>query len=402
MSRRITIGLVPLLLACSADEPTRPAGNGLRVEILDAGSLSLRQGGSTMLAARVLDADGNIVPGVPVRWRTLDGAVARVDASGALDGEGPGAARVEASVEGGTSDTATVDVFGHPEGLLVDRITLDDAPFGVAISRQGAALVTRAWAASVARLSLSPFRVTTNIAVGEVPTGVAFSASGDTAYVTNQLSHSVGVIDLASDAQVATVEIRGDPFVVTVSPDDRTVYATQNGEWVFAIDRATHAVRDSVRVGSAPNGFALHPSGETMYVSASYGGTITEMSLATGAVLRTFSPGGMPQGMVVSADGRELYSANEDGWLDVFDLTTGERVDRVTTDGGGFGIALSPDEAHVYVSLSNAGKVQVVNLAARRVTLTLGVGGRPRRIAFDYHGGNAVVANEAGWVDLVR
>jgi YVTN family beta-propeller protein len=65
-------------------------------------------------------------------------------------------------------------------------------------------------------------------------------------------------------------------------------------------------------------------------------------------------------------------------------------------------MALSPDEAHLYVSIPGAGAVQVVNTASRSIVHTVSVRGRPRRIAFDYHGGTAVVANESGAVDFVR
>ena len=37
-----------------------------------------------------------------------------------------------------------------------------------------------------------------------------------------------------------------------------------------------------------------------------------------------------------------------------------------------------------------------------RVFGSLDTGGKPRRIAFDATGRTAVIANEAGWVDLVR
>ena len=396
--QRLAIPAALALLAACTDA-TGPETPALRVVIEDD-SAALRQGGTFALRARVLDRQGVEVPGAQVRWRARGEAVGVEGVT--LHARWPGAGMVIASVEGGESDSLPVDVFGHPEGVLVDRVPLDHAPFGVAVSRQGVALVTQAWGEKIARLSVDPLAAIASIDVGVVPTGVAFDPGGRTAYVTNQWSRNVGVIDVSSGRQVATVELSGDPFVVTVSPDGATIYATQNDGWVFAIDRQSLRVTDSIRVGHAPNGFALHPHGGRLYVSSAWGATIAEVDMATNAVLRTFEPGGMPQGIVVSPDGDELYAANEEGWLDVYDLASGERTARVPTAGGGFGIALSPDEAHVYVSLSNAGRVDVVNLAQRKVTVSLDVGGTPRRIAFDHHGRNAVVANEAGWVDLVR
>lgn len=106
--------------------------------------------------------------------------------------------------------------------------------------------------------------------------------------------------------------------------------------------------------------------------------------------------------MVVSADGSELYIANEQGWVDVYDLSTGMPVAQVLLAGGGFRMALSPDQQHLYVSEPNAGLLQVINIPSRNVIHTLHVGGTPRRVAFTRHGGLAVIPNEAGYVSFVR
>jgi len=46
--------------------------------------------------------------------------------------------------------------------------------------------------------------------------------------------------------------------------------------------------------------------------------------------------------------------------------------------------------------------VQVVDRANRRVVETIATGGAPRLMVADATRGLVVVANEAGWVDLLR
>jgi YVTN family beta-propeller protein len=75
---------------------------------------------------------------------------------------------------------------------------------------------------------------------------------------------------------------------------------------------------------------------------------------------------------------------------------------RIELGTAAFGLGLSPDEAVLYVTLPGAGKMAVIDQRTLRVNVILTTGGRPRRVAFDVSGAVALVANEAGWVDLVR
>jgi DNA-binding beta-propeller fold protein YncE len=136
-------------------------------------------------------------------------------------------------------------------------------------------------------------------------------------------------------------------------------------------------------------------------VSNFLSGTVVEVNPATPAVLRTFTTGGYPQGIALSADGTELYIANESGWLETRSIATGVRLDSIPLDGGGFGLARSPDDGVLYVGIPSKGEVQIVRRATRQVIKTLATGGVPRRIAFTADGRHAVIANASGWVDVV-
>jgi DNA-binding beta-propeller fold protein YncE len=65
-------------------------------------------------------------------------------------------------------------------------------------------------------------------------------------------------------------------------------------------------------------------------------------------------------------------------------------------------LALSPDEAVLYASLLFDGRVVEIDRERLCLTRSLPTGGKPRRIAFDRTGRSALIANEAGWIDLVR
>jgi YVTN family beta-propeller protein len=393
--RLCAVLLASTLPACDNGGPTPPPpppGSIARIEF-PRDSFAVKQSHQLQLAARAYDANNQLIPGAALTYSVTGGA-ASITTGGLASAVKPGAVVVEAHA-GNLSATATLEVFGHPEGVILGAEPLSGAPFSVAISRDGVIYVTRPTAASVARLDTS-LVVEDTFPVGNEPTGITFAPDGQTAYVANQFSQDVGVIDVATNQQVASIPIPADPFVPFVSPDGSKVFITSNTSMVYIADAATRTLVDSVRVTHAPNGFALHPDMTRVYVSTFVGGTVSEIDLATDSIVRGWTPGGMPQDMVVTPDGSELFVANESGWVNVYDLGTGDAVDSIPLNGGGFGMALSPDQEHLYVSESNAGNVEVINIASRTIIHTIYVGAQPRRIAFTRHGGVAVVPNESG------
>lgn len=67
------------------------------------------------------------------------------------------------------------------------------------------------------------------MAVGTNPQCVAVAPDGRHAYVTNNGSNAVSVIDTANNHVTATVPVGHGPWVVVVVPDGRHAYVTNNG-----------------------------------------------------------------------------------------------------------------------------------------------------------------------------
>jgi YVTN family beta-propeller protein len=77
------------------------------------------------------------------------------------------------------------------------------------------------------------------IPVGQAPAGVALASDGRHAYITNNGSGSVSVIDTASKTVTATIPVGQNPEGVALAPDGRHAYITNNGsDSVSVIDTA--------------------------------------------------------------------------------------------------------------------------------------------------------------------
>ena len=293
----------------------------------------------------------------------------------------------------------------HPAAVLADRRAVGGSPFDVAITPDGVALVTRLHAAAVDAIRLQAFRTVACIRTGPAPTRIVLSPAGggggSCAYVTNQFAEEIGIIDLDTLEQTAAIPVPGHPLGAALAPDGRTLFVTTNLDRLCAVSLSARRVVTSVPIPGVCPGIVMHPSGCRVYVPCWKAGVILETDARTLCQLRRFDVGGTAQDPVVSSDGLTLYSANQGGWLDVVQLTTG-RLTTVALDGPATSLAMSPDQAVLYVGLVFDGRVVVVDRGTLSVCATINTGGKPRRIAFDRSGCVALVANEAGWVDLLR
>lgn len=357
----------------------------------------VRAGQSYQLRTAVLDFYGDSLPNQPRVFESFDTAIAIVSSTGLVNAKKAGHATLRVS-SGALASLATVAVL---DTNIIARIPLGDAPYGVAASSAGVVYIAPIVGPAVRRLDMTTFALTDAITVGGDPAQVAFAGAG-TALVTKRAAGSVGIIDVASHTQIDTIAIPGSPYPIRVSNDGATAYVASPGSWLYKLDVASRTRVDSVPAPPLSFHLALGPGDSLLYLSSKYDGTVTEVRTSTMTVVRTFTTGGTPQGIVVSEDGAELYVADETGPLRIWSLSSATEIDTASTGGGTFGVALTPDGTKLFVG-TTAGVIFLINRVTRAVIHRLDVGGTPRNIAVDPVTGYAVVPNEAGgWIDIVK
>jgi YVTN family beta-propeller protein len=364
------------------------------------------------LAVRVADQYGNPVQGAAVAWTALAQGGSTSPASSTSNNLGIAKTRLTVGTVAGQqqvrftvgalSGTFIAWAVKAPQGNIVATQALGARPFGLAINQAGRTYITQLDAAMLTRMDLPSFNFGSNVGVGLVPTDVTFNPSGTKAYVADQFSQGVSVIDVASNTRERVIPVPGDPKTSIVSPDDTRLYVLTNANRVFQIDLSTDQITASIPFSQTPNGLAFHPNGYILYVSTRLGGTTAEIDTRNMTVLRSFFGGGLTQEIVVAPDGSELYVVNENGNLEIHNLQTGARAATVFLGGQPFGLAMTADNLQLYVSQMSAGTVSVVDRQTRAVVKVIPTGGIPRHIAFSFDGGTAIITNEADYVTFVQ
>jgi YVTN family beta-propeller protein len=382
----------------SARVPIRVGGVPATIQVTPA-EPEIVQGGGVGLIVVVRDSAGVAIPDPSVTFVTSDPTIATVTTAGVVTGVAAGPATITATAVPAVA-TVSVSVLGHPAGTVVTGTPLGQRPYGVAVSRVGVVYVTRLDAAAVSRADLPATSFPTAVSVGAAPTDVAFDPTGTRAYVTNQASRNVGIVDVATNTQIDVIPVNGDAFRVLVSPSGARLYVTTNADNLLVIDLPAKTVHAEYMLGSASSGITLNASGSLLY-GTTIGGLVYEINTATDSA-RALLTTGYLQGIAVSHDGAELYVAKQDGEMEVRNAATGVLVTTVPAAAGVFDLKLTRDGRQLYAGILFGGVVRVIDRATRTVVQTIPVGNDPRRIAFDRYGLTAVVTDQSGAVFFIR
>ncbi|MGI5127884.1 protein kinase domain-containing protein [Pseudonocardia sp. CA-107938] len=226
-------------------------------------------------------------------------------------------------------------------------------------------------------------------ATGAAPAEVALSPDGSRAYVTNQDSGTVSVIDTRTGRPVvAPIRVGERPNSVRVTADGTRVLVTSTSGSVAIIEAATHTVAATVPVAGFVDGLALSPDGARLYACIADTGTVVTIDVATARqVGRPIKVGDQPYGMAASTDGRRLYVPNfgsDD--LSVVDTTTGAVVGTVKVGDAPVGAVVSPDGTRLYVANLDGGTVSIIDTATVAVIGTVAVGPTPVGLAVSSDG----------------
>jgi YVTN family beta-propeller protein len=218
-----------------------------------------------------------------------------------------------------------------------------------------------------------------SINVDDFPTGVAVNPAGTIAYVTNQRSDSVSVINLTNNVVTNTIAVGDNPWEVVVNPAGTIGYVTNlNSDSVSVIDLINNVVTATIAVGDGPVNLAINPAGTFVYVSNFTAGTVSVINLSTNSVVHTVSGFSSPRGIAINSTATFAYIANPGAdEVKKLDLGSNTLVGSVSGLLDSIDIVLSSDNTKAFVSDFTLGRVSVIDLSTNTISSTITVGSSP-------------------------
>lgn len=185
----------------------------------------------------------------------------------------------------------------------------------------------------------------------------------------------LSILDVKTGEPVRRIEVPGAVHHTAVSPDGRFAVATQpaaNGISIINLEDLTFVA--FLPTGAMPNYAVFSNDSKRVYVTNTGNGTISEVDVAKGFVIRNFLAGKGPEHIARSADGKTLYVADaEAGNVLELSSSTGEITRSFAIGGELHGIGLSDDSKVLFVSDKGEDKLASVDLGSGKLrTVTLG------------------------------
>jgi YVTN family beta-propeller protein len=262
--------------------------------------------------------------------------------------------------------------------------------------------------------SLSIIDTTTDKVVGEIPAGqkprgTVVTRDGLTAYVSDQPNNRLLVIDLAQRRVSGSIGLGESPEGVGLSPDGRWVVAAveERHEVVFVDAQARRKAFVVPVKGKNPEHAVFSPDGRLLFVSAEEGDAVDIIDVAARRQVAQVPVGARPRGIGFSPDGRRAYVAAENSSeLFIIDVASRSVLKRLPAGTRANGITVHPDGRQVFVSNGGDASVSVLDAQSLEIVATVPVGQRPWNMALTPDGRKLYVAcgrsNAVSVIDVQR
>jgi DNA-binding beta-propeller fold protein YncE len=227
---------------------------------------------------------------------------------------------------------------------------------------------------AVIDLAAKKLRSIIDLGADVAPHSVMMDTAG-TLWATAELSRSLLAIDTKTGA-VSRIDTGGAAHWIAISHAAGKIFASfKTKDVVVVIDQATRAVVAQIEIPHGAEGVAVTPDGETLFVCAHRKGVVHAFEVRTHRLLRTIAIAGAPgeanqlRRVRVSPDGHFVcVSSHVDNFAAVYDARTLHQIGGFATAKAPMGFGFAADSEHAFLCCHDAAVVVEFELASARVT----------------------------------
>lgn len=250
---------------------------------------------------------------------------------------------------------------------------------------------------------------------------VAFQNIQNKAFITNQASDLVAVVNLDNNHLIRLINVGGRdninqpldaPHVITVDNQGRYFYVSLIAEgYMEKYDAHTYQQTGRIFIGTSPAHIVISSDGNTGYITDfTSSGSIKVFDTQTMTITNSITELRMnrPHGLRLSHNGNLLFTATTTSeFLYVINTSNNEvenvvQVDPTVPPGGGgttnfvpYQVAITPDDNFAYVSCRKSNDVRVFDIQTRTFILNIPTGLNPLALEISPDGRWCYVPNQA-------
>lgn len=279
-------------------------------------------------------------------------------------------------------------------GQVVARVPTGPAPHEVTVSADGKFAYTANYGGSRPGSTISVIDLIAqkelrrvNVGLGCRPHGIAFEAGK--VYVTAELKRQIERYDPTTN-QIDWVFPTGQEttHMIVFTKDLNTIFTANIGSnTVSAIQRASPGAKWNqtvIPVGRGPEGIDLSPDGRELWTAHSEDGGVSIIDVASKRVVQTLEIHTKRSNRLkFTPDGKFVLISDMDGGeLVVLDRAARKEIIRIRIGRAPEGILMQPDGSRAYVALAHERTVVALDLKTWKVTQRIVTGTEPDGMAW--------------------
>lgn len=209
-------------------------------------------------------------------------------------------------------------------------------------------------------------------------TGRETQLRGTLAYVTDEDSNMVTIIDRSSDRVVDALEVGLHPKGIVASPTAARVFIVNSGSnSLTVLDTKTNEVLHTANLESAasPSEIAIHPNGRILYIANTALNSVTVMDASSFQTIALIPVERQPVALAVDPTGRKLLVANMGAnTVSVIDTTQNRVITTIQVEFQPVSVSVDPAGSRAFVTHLRSRQTVVIDLNTLRITGRLNTG----------------------------
>jgi DNA-binding beta-propeller fold protein YncE len=287
---------------------------------------------------------------------------------------------------------STASIVDVGSGRMLATLPTGDGPHEIVLSADGGTAVVTDYSGNPGRtltvIDLVTRQVTKTIDLGEHrrPHGIVFLPGDSLVAVTSEASGHVVVVSIPDGKIRKAIPTRQNgSHMVGVTADGRRAYTGNMGSnTVSELDLRSGEFVRMWDVPATPEAINVTADGAQVWVGSNGTGKVSMVNPATGEVVTAAEGFGWPYRVLFSPDGKTVLLPDlRREELRFLDRATRREIARLSFPGGApQGITITPDGRYALESLSGQARVVIVDLATRTVAGYLAAGVTPDGIGY--------------------
>lgn len=264
-------------------------------------------------------------------------------------------------------DSALI-VFDTETRRVVSRISGLASVHGVlAIPELGTVYASATGTNEIVAIDEGTLTVTARMPGGVYPDGLAYAPAVHKLYVSDELGGTVTVIDVRTNARIATIALGGEVGNNQYDPVSRHIFANvQTRRQLIEIDPSTDQVSSRIDLSGADSnhGLLLVPEQRRAFIGCEGNHRLLVLDLETRKTIASFEVGATPDVLAYDPGMQRLYVAAESGVVTMFSARAGQ-IARLGADLIGpnaHTVAVDPLTHSVFFPLKNVGGRPVLRI----------------------------------------